>query len=70
MINNYPTISISLSDERLAKVTKILRALRDENESISRSEAIGRAIDAFFLITCPVDTSDDVLEHQPSNIVA
>jgi len=54
----YPTISISLSDERMIKVAKILRRLRDDDDTISRSEAVGRAIDHFFLIICPSDRTD------------
>lgn len=54
----YPAISISISDERSAKLTKILRALRDQDETVSRSEAVGRAIDHFFLIVCPADSPE------------
>ena len=49
----YPTISISLNDDRLRKLSDILRKLREEDETVSRSEAIARAIDYFHPIVCP-----------------
>lgn len=52
---SYPTISISLNEDRLTKLSKILRALRDQDETVSRSEAVGQAIDRFYLSICPVD---------------
>jgi hypothetical protein len=70
-VTSYPTITISISTDRAAKLAKILRALRDEDDSISRSEAVGRAIDSFFLTTCPTDMPDDVTtDQQPADCTA
>lgn len=54
----YPTISVSLNDERLDKLSAILRKLREQEETVSRSEAIGRAIDHFYPIMCPSKSPD------------
>lgn len=56
-MTTYPNISISLSEDRTAKLSKILRALRDQDETVSRSEAVGQAIDAFYLIICPFEST-------------
>ncbi len=53
----YPTISVSLNDDRLTKLSNILRKLREQEETISRSEAIGRAIDHFYPIMCPLENT-------------
>ena len=49
----YPTISVSLNDDRLSKLSDMLRTLRDQDETVSRSEVIGRAIDHLHPIVCP-----------------
>jgi hypothetical protein len=54
----YPTISISLNETRTAKLSRILRILRDKDETVSRSEAIGQAIDIFFTHLCPSESTD------------
>lgn len=64
----YPTISISLNDDRAAKVRAILRALREQDDSISRSEAIGRAIDHFFLAVCPLQETIVVQDIEAADI--
>lgn len=62
-MTSYPTISISLTDERMAKLSKLLRALREQDETISRSEAVGRAIDHFFVVICLSGMSDTLPER-------
>jgi hypothetical protein len=70
-VTSYPTITISISNDRAAKLAKVLRALRDEDDTISRSEAVGRAIDSFFLIICPTDMSNDLPnDHPPADCAA
>lgn len=64
----YPTISISLTNDRAAKISGILRALREQDETISRSEAIGRAIDHFFLVVCPLEQTVVTQEIEPADI--
>lgn len=51
-MTTYPTISISLNEERLTRLSELVRRLREDEEMISRSEVVGRAIDLFFLTTC------------------
>ena len=60
----YPTISVSLNDERLKLLSEVLRALREHDETISRSEAIGRAIELFHPTVCPSKGSDANTEGQ------
>jgi metal-responsive CopG/Arc/MetJ family transcriptional regulator len=48
----YPTISISLNDDRTKKLSDILRKLREQDDTVSRSEAIARAIDFFYPHVC------------------
>ena len=49
----YPTISVSLNEDRLEKLGDILRVLREDDNTVSRSEAIARAIDYWHPILCP-----------------
>lgn len=62
-MTSYPTISISLTEERQERLTKLLRTLREQDESISRSEAVGRAIDHFFVVICLSGMSDTLPER-------
>lgn len=60
----YPTISVSLNDERTKKLSDILRKLREQDDTVSRSEAIARAIDYFHLLVCPSDGPSPLSEVQ------
>jgi hypothetical protein len=60
----YPTISVSLNDERTRKLSDILRKLREGDDTVSRSEAIARAIDYFHPFVCPLENAVDLSEVQ------
>jgi metal-responsive CopG/Arc/MetJ family transcriptional regulator len=60
----YPTISISLNDERTKKLSDILRKLREQEETVSRSEAIARAIDFFYPHVCTSESSIEPMNVQ------
>lgn len=53
----YPTISVSLNDDRAKKLSDILRKLREQDDTVSRSEAIARAIDYFHPFMCPLENT-------------
>lgn len=60
----YPTISISLNEERTKKLIEIIQKLREQDVTISRSEAIARAIDAFHPIVCTSEGPKELLNVQ------
>lgn len=63
----YPTISVSLNEERTRKLSDILRTLREQDDTISRSEAIARAIDYFHPYVC---TSENTIAPQSKQVMA
>lgn len=60
----YPTFSISLNDDRIKKLSEIWRKLRESEETVSRSEAVGRAIDYFHPIVCTVKGTNEPHKEQ------
>lgn len=60
----YPTISISLSEERTQKLREIIETLRQQDLTISRSESIGRAIDHFHPIVCTSQSTKEPMNVQ------
>lgn len=63
----YPTISVSLNEERAKKLSDILRALREQDDTVSRSEAIARAIDFFYPFVCASENTlaSSSVQEQP-----
>lgn len=61
MTESLNNVTIYLTDERLARADAIVQELtRRAGVKISRSAAVGRAIDDLFLALCLTDTPDAV----------
>ena len=53
-------ISIYLSEQQFKRLDLIVKELTNRSGvKISRSAAVGRAIDSLFLTICPTDTTDE-----------
>lgn len=69
MTDSLKNVTIYLNDERLARIEAIVAELTQRTGfKISRSAAIGRAIDDLFLSVCPIDRTNDQFDHQPAEI--
>lgn len=61
MTDSLNNVTIYLTDERLSRADAIVRELSQRaGVKISRSAAIGRAIDDLFLALCLTDSPNDV----------
>jgi len=59
MTDPLKNVTIYLTDERLVRIDAIVRELSQRSGiKVSRSAAIGRAIDDLFLAVCPIDRTD------------
>ena len=71
MTDSLKNVTIYLTDERLARIDVIVAELTQRaGVKISRSAAIGRAIDDLFLAVCPVDLTNTQSTEQPTDIAA
>lgn len=60
MTDSLKNVTIYLTDERLARIDAIVQELSQRaGVKISRSAAIGRAIDDLFLTVCPSNMTND-----------
>jgi hypothetical protein len=60
---SYPTISVSLNEERSDKLIKLIRLMRNQDETISRSEVVGTAIDTLYdKLLSPEPVAEPVVE--------
>lgn len=66
MTDSLKNVTIYLNDERLARIDAIVTELTQRaGIKISRSAAIGRAIDDLFLTVCPTNLTNDQSNRQP-----
>lgn len=66
MTDPLKNVTIYLNDERLARIDAIVSELTQRaGIKISRSAAIGRAIDDLFLLVCPNSLTIDQSIGQP-----
>lgn len=60
MTDSLKNVTIYLNDERLERIDAIVQELSQRaGVKISRSAAIGRAIDDLFLTVCPINMTVD-----------
>lgn len=70
MTDSLNNVTIYLTDERLARADAVVRELSQRaGVKISRSAAIGRAIDELFLTLCLTDMPDDPSIRQPADAI-
>ena len=68
MTDSLKNVTIYLNDERLARIDAIVTELSQRaGVKISRSAAVGRAIDDLFLTVCPIDLTNDKSIEQPAS---
>lgn len=60
MTDALKNVTVYLNEERLKRIDAIQQELsRKVGVPVSRSAAIGRAIDDLFLVVCPIDRTND-----------
>lgn len=68
MTDSLKNVTIYLNDERLARIDAIVQELSQRaGVKISRSAAVGRAIDDLFLTVCPTHFTNAQSTEQPVN---
>lgn len=71
MTDSLKNVTIYLNDERLARIEAIVAELTQRTGfKISRSAAIGRAIDDLFLSVCPNNQTNGQYTTQPEPATA
>lgn len=71
MTDSLKNVTIYLNDERLARIDAIVQELSQRaGVKISRSAAVGRAIDDLFLAVCPTDFTNAHQTKQPAETTA
>lgn len=71
MTDSLKNVTIYLNDDRLERIDAIVAELtKRAGVKISRSAAIGRAIDDLFLTVCPIDFTNNQSTKQPADVTA